>query len=118
MEPVDDFTLGYLECAAWADCTDDHEPGLGSALFSDEFIEQARKDCQAFQDATRALLDATDRDDVHHAWDFWLTRNHHGAGFWDRGDGDIGDALTAAAQKFPPIDCYLGDDGKIYGSGS
>lgn len=31
--------------------------------------------------------------------DYWLTRNHHGAGFWDRGLGDLGDRLTEAAQQ-------------------
>jgi hypothetical protein len=32
--------------------------------------------------------------------DFVLTRNHHGAGFWDRGLGDLGDRLTEWAQTF------------------
>jgi hypothetical protein len=31
--------------------------------------------------------------------DFSLTRNHHGAGFWDRGWGELGDELTDAAQS-------------------
>lgn len=32
--------------------------------------------------------------------DFILTRNHHGAGFWDRGLGDLGDRLTTAAHVY------------------
>lgn len=32
--------------------------------------------------------------------DFSLTRNHHGAGFWDRGLGALGDWLTRCAQSF------------------
>ena len=54
-------------------------------------------------------------DQIGH--DFWLTRNHHGAGFWDRPglkDGGLGDALTKAAQEFKEYDLYIGDDGKVY----
>ena len=27
-------------------------------------------------------------------YDYWLTRNHHGSGFWDRSLGPVGDRLT------------------------
>lgn len=51
--------------------------------------------------------------------DFWLTRNHHGAGFWDRYYGDqpaaeLGDYLTKCAHPYGSVDLYVGDDGKIY----
>ncbi len=32
--------------------------------------------------------------------DFALTRNGHGAGFWDRGLGALGDRLTASAKPY------------------
>ena len=48
--------------------------------------------------------------------DFWLTRNGHGAGFWDRGLGDLGDRLSAAAKVYGECDLYPGDDGLIYGA--
>lgn len=55
------------------------------------------------------------------AHDFWLTRNGHGAGFWDRSysndapDGsDLGKAITKIADTFREVDAYVGDDGKIY----
>lgn len=36
-----------------------------------------------------------------HGHDFLLTRNHHGAGFWDRGyTNDMADTLTENAQAF------------------
>lgn len=47
--------------------------------------------------------------------DFWLTRNGHGAGFWDRGLGDVGTRLTCAAHNYGSVDLYAGDDGLIYG---
>jgi hypothetical protein len=46
--------------------------------------------------------------------DFWLTRNGHGAGFWDRGLGELGDRLTAACKPYGEIYLYIGDDGKVY----
>lgn len=52
--------------------------------------------------------------------DFWLTRNGHGAGFWDgdycdRNSGiDIGGKLTELAKTFGSVDAYVGDDGKVY----
>lgn len=55
------------------------------------------------------------------AHDFWLTRNGHGAGFWDRSysndapDGsDLGDAITKIADSFRETSVYVGDDGKLY----
>jgi hypothetical protein len=47
----------------------------------------------------------------HAGHDFWLTRNGHGAGFWDRGMGMLGDELTAACKPYgsaddhTPFDC-------------
>lgn len=47
--------------------------------------------------------------------DFILTRNGHGAGFWD---GDwmecVSGILTDAAKQFPEIEAVPGDDGKVY----
>lgn len=39
----------------------------------------------------------------------------HGAGFWDRGLGEVGDALSKACEPYGSVDLYVGDDGKIYG---
>jgi hypothetical protein len=46
--------------------------------------------------------------------DFLLTRNRHGAGFWDRGLGDKGDRLTAASHPYGETSAYMGDDGKVH----
>ena len=45
--------------------------------------------------------------------DFWLTRNGHGAGFWDRGLGELGDRLTGLAKPYGTVDLYITDDGKV-----
>ena len=77
-------------------------------------------DCRRFQEANAADLALYD----HPEWtaaelgghDFWLTRNHHGAGFWDRDclPEDAGQRLTDAAHEFGECDLYVGDDGMIY----
>ena len=47
----------------------------------------------------------------------WLTRNGHGAGFWD-GDWPepVASRLTKSAKRFGSFDLYVGDDGKVHGS--
>jgi hypothetical protein len=118
-EQTDSFTKAYLEAAAFADCSDDDEPGMADAIFSDEFIQQAVDDCRAFRadnaDLLALVLEKFSAGDQQNGHDFWLTRNGHGSGFWDRGYGEIGQRLTESAKKFPEIDVYLADDGLIYG---
>ncbi len=48
-------------------------------------------------------------------YDYILTRNHHGAGFWD-GDwaSEVSEILTDAAHSQSEIFACVGDDGKIY----
>jgi len=58
-------------------------------------------------------------DDDEAGADLFFTSNGHGVGYWsnDYWDGDwqeYGDMLTAAAEKFPELDFYVGDDGNIY----
>lgn len=94
---------------------------LGASDIAPEAIEAARRDCIAFQQQFRLLLDdaenETGRDDASHGHDFWLTRNDYGAGFWDRGYSDaLGDALTEGAKGFGEVDWYVGDDGRVYQS--
>lgn len=42
--------------------------------------------------------------------DLALTRNHHGAGFWDRGLGDTGDVLTEWAESLSTLHIFHGSD--------
>ena len=48
-------------------------------------------------------------------YDYILTRNRHGAGFWDGDWSDsVSEILTDAAQAQGEFDVYVGDDQKIY----
>jgi hypothetical protein len=44
-----------------------------------------------------------------------MTATGAGAGFWSRDlPGDLGDKLSAAAEKYRGDNLYIGDDGLIY----
>lgn len=51
--------------------------------------------------------------DGHIGHNLWLTRNGHGAGFWDAGIGERGDWLTAMAKPFGESSLYVNGDGKV-----
>ena len=42
--------------------------------------------------------------------DYWLTRNGHGVGFWDRGLDDLGDRLTERAESEGEKHVFINDD--------
>lgn len=50
--------------------------------------------------------------------DFMLTRNGHGAGFWDRGLGAVGDRLTEGTKPYGEYTLFVaerpGDGGELY----
>jgi hypothetical protein len=129
---MDDMTRGYLVCALWSS-NDESDPSGGRPLdenyniedFSVEAVTKATNDCAAFRDQMISLDDreaydaAMDRPGEwsgaeHMGHDFWLTRNGHGAGFWDRGLGELGERLSQLARTFGECDAYVGDDGRIY----
>jgi hypothetical protein len=103
----------YLETALWSSSDEDGEPldrQFSVSDFAPEAIEQAEKDCLDFLSTN----DVGDLDESEVGHNFWLTRNRHGAGFWDLGLGALGDRLTKAAHVYGECDVYLGDDGKLY----
>lgn len=107
---LDSFTQGYIEAAFWLIDEDDKD-----ATFADlapEALADMVQVCRYFQDGNTA--DLAEIDGHQAGVDFWLTRNHHGAGFWDRGHGPKGDRLTTAAHVYGSTDLYRGDDGRVY----
>ena len=107
----------YLNTALWSSSGEGEEDLDANYDISDiakECKEKAKKDLEAFYKKAEKYLEGVDEGDWAH--DFWLTRNGHGAGFWD-GDYEHGDALTAIAERFKEIDLYVGDDGQIHSSG-
>ena len=109
-----------MECALWSstDVVDGEDVELDTFSLddlSDEVTMDAIIDCALFQNQNAGDLEERGFHLEQDGHDFWLTRNRHGTGFWERGTGDVGNRLTAAAEKFGEYDLYIGDDGKIYG---
>src|SRR4051812_9631888 len=101
---LDGFTRAYVECALWSSTDDDGSPlddRYGPEDIAPEALASMAEDCRQFQAAHRHLY-AGGWTDERAGHDFWLTRNGHGAGFWDRyydgPNADAGDALADAAR--------------------
>lgn len=140
---MDTFTQAYVECLLWSTTAHGDEiPEDSDRSFQDlnydasdlspETLAQVSKDCSAFQSDNAldlALVTSTPEPDTYSAqravrplsgWtmarmghDFWLTREGHGAGFWDEyygADKDLVDAfkrLTDASRPYGSFDLYL-----------
>ena len=63
---------------------------------------------------SEAILETLNENDKFQlGMDFWLTRNRHGAGFFDR-SYEHEKQLTSAAQNLKEVDLYIGDDKKLH----
>ena len=117
-QPLSEFMVAYVEAALWA--TEGLENHNSSDL-AKETIAKISADCAAFYGEHRTEIETamvnrgTNTNAAMAGHDFLLTRNGHGAGFWD-GDWEEGlaEKLTEAAKRAKSADLYLGDDGKIY----
>ena len=68
-------------------------------------------------DALAVALHPDNEGDPWHAvaHDWILTRNHHGAGFWDGGwHAPWSELLTQLSHALPELELYLGDDGLVH----
>lgn len=110
----------YAETLLWqglAYTSEDEEPRPMDEDYSlediaPEALREIEQDCRHFLAECSADLAGIDAEQAGH--DFCLTRNHHGAGFWDRGLGEVGERLTRAAQVYGESGEYVGADGRIY----
>lgn len=133
---LDEFTDQYIETALWSSMDESTESGgepmdrnYGIEDIAEETLAVMVADCQAFQES---FYDHIIEDPSRAGHDFWLTRNGHGAGFFDgdwdqeyRQSGDwhaesgrystVGDYLTEMTRPYGSYDLYIGDDGMIHG---
>jgi hypothetical protein len=140
------FRNGYIECALWAgvldykhedecpldadpdksraECTcDEPEMVKGEGNYDEgdlnaEALASLTSDAHDFYEAHVADLRASTLDMSQLGHDFWLTRNGHGAGFWDHGHiSDEADPalarLTDASKPYGEQSLIVADDGKI-----
>ena len=114
---TDEFTSSYLEAAEWADKPEEED--WSSAEWAPEAVKRAKADCIRFRFRASDLLVDLDwdhpKDTYPIAYDFWLTRQGHGSGFWDGNYPEpAARNLTEIAKGFEETNIYLGDDGLIY----
>jgi hypothetical protein len=121
------FLNSYLETALWSSTDSDTDEPLDFDCtiedLAEETVSKAKIDCNDFLTGTMSadlqlfLDNLTSQDTKQAGHDFWLTRNHHGAGFWD-GDWPEPQAtmLTERSHAYGSVDLYVGDDGYIYSS--
>jgi hypothetical protein len=118
-----------LSALLWSETDDDgNSLDRGDYEASQELRDKVTKDWEDFREQAEALgFDAEEHligplhpDSEGSAWnaaayDFILTRNRHGCGFWD-GDWEesMGAKLTDLCRKFGELSILVGDDGLLY----
>ncbi len=103
---------GYIECMLFADKpTDDQDQTIDFDGLSTKINNRIDVDIYSFiKKADNLIAKALEKDqyfleNIGH--DFWLTRNGHGVGFWDRDLGEVGEKLTKIAESFGTAHLYV-----------
>lgn len=127
---LETFTRGYCEAALWSTSDESNEQGgdplnenYSSGDIAPETMAKMRADCKKFYAENYDDIQLLDQDprskqtsvEELAGFEFWLTRNGHGTGFWDVAmDEEARDRLTTAAGLFGEFDLIVGDDGQIH----
>ena len=117
---LDDFVGAYFDAMYFTDTGDEGQPTKDIVLATETY-RKGVDECRAFVASAwlAGALDITNlRQMTMAGHDFWLTRNGHGTGFWDRTD-DVygpgnGEVLTQLAEKAGEAETYEGGDGRLY----
>jgi len=123
---IQDFLDGHAECAIWLAYDADDSGELKSYDWGSGAADGAVRDCLPWlTDSARMDLDRDAREfyrdhlNMLHdtgadmgqlGHDFWLSREGHGTGFWDRGYPN-GDELHRGAQAYGSGPMLYVDDG-------
>jgi hypothetical protein len=114
---IDTTFRAMVVCALWTSTDESGEPldeRFDAMDVDASTLRVLREELEDFIASNTALLGASGLDSGQIGHDFWLTRNRHGAGFWDRGRGEVGEALTTACRPYGEVTLYVGDDGRVY----
>lgn len=114
-----EVVAGYRAAALWSSVGPDNEPldvspyslsAEATQQFSDEAIEFVTSNAEH----VLAFVEVTGLGWGQIGHDFWLTRNGHGAGFWDRGvAGPAVDALVESSHAWGEQNLYVSDGEEI-----
>jgi len=108
MPHIEAFTEGYITAALWSTVNFFED---GEAYNLDDFFDlsdiapdkmvEIHTEIRDFLDHNWEDLRLLDPSQAGH--DFALTRDHHGTGFWDRGNGDVGNRLSEACAPYGDV---------------
>ena len=126
-DALDDMTNGYLEALLWTSNPNEDGQNLLELGYGIDDIPKAVRD--GVRDLFRAVvachplavrLYGVERQGScvivweHFGHDFLLTRDGHGAGFWDRGLGELGEHLSQIARPLGDSEyLYVSEDGTL-----
>ena len=117
------FRAAYIEALMWSEtCRDENDKdpcgwdNFEWATEDDlevEGLKQINNDCASFFDANWPWFAGKE---AHAGYDFCLTRNRHGCGFWDGGwPDDDGDHLTKESKPYGTMGLmWQGEDEPIH----
>lgn len=115
---ADEVLSAYIKAALWSSTDDDGEPlddKYDRGDIAPSTLASMKRDVEKFVSVLKRAndldLDGWDSAQIGH--DLWLSRNGHGAGFFDR-DLPSADRLQKFASAMREVDLYVGDDGKVY----
>lgn len=120
-----DIFHGYVECALWttscngmADHSNCNGDDCDSSLLylnyditcltsaaRDQMLSDLKSFLSSALEIDSEIFDGLDPSQIGH--DFWLTRNGHGAGFWDRGLGARGETLSDLSRPYGECELYV-----------
>ena len=118
-DAINDAIESYIETALWSSVDENGDPldkNYSTEDVAPNSIASMKADVRSFLSAAIAKFgsfDAIGLSPERFGHDFWLTRNYHGAGFWDEGI-DAGAELTKMAHAEGSSNITLWDDGKLH----
>lgn len=117
-EQLHDAVWSAVECLLWSstllECEQDpnHDYFIAEcenwdsvdSPVSTDSVASLQNELEQFFELCEDTLIASKLSPEQIGYDFILTRNGHGTGFWDRGLGEIGDTLTKWSQTFGSVE--------------
>lgn len=116
---INEVLDNYMIAALWSSTDMDTDEPLDANYSVSDIAPATRermyKDVKMFIEDNYDAIEASGSTDEQLGHDLWLTRNGHGAGFFDRGyDKDVEEKLENAAREMKSVDLEVGDDGMIH----
>jgi len=112
-EKESEFINAYLEAVDFTELGEEGQPPVGADI-DEDFLRESVIDCLAFYSRIECYL--SDDNIAQAGHDFWLTRNGHGTGFWDRPElyGDTyTEMFTKIAESFGEAYAVYDEIGEI-----